>query len=76
MADTLKELRRKRGYTQQDIADKVNKKFGDKSISQNYYAQVESGVKANPSMKIVTMIAEVLKVTPQEIYRLLISRGQ
>lgn len=76
MAETLRELRRKRGYTQQDLTDKVNKKFGEASISRNYYAQLETGDKKNPSVAKVKMIAEVLRVTPQEIYRLLINRSQ
>ncbi|MEH6943516.1 helix-turn-helix transcriptional regulator [Bacillus sp. JJ722] len=52
MRTWLKELRLKKGYTQQDVAEKCN-------ISRSYYTHIESGTKT-PTVKIAKLIASVL----------------
>ena len=51
----IKEFRLERGYTQEDIAEKLN-------VSRSYLANIERGVKV-PNVSLAGEIADILKVT-------------
>ncbi len=54
LGNKIKEVRKKRGLTQSDVADKAD-------TSANYFAQIERG-EVNPSYSMLTVIAKALKV--------------
>jgi len=54
-AERLKELRKKKGYTQAEVAEKAE-------ITQTYYSQIESGIKT-PKVAVLAKIAEALGIS-------------
>ncbi|MEK7571259.1 MAG: helix-turn-helix transcriptional regulator [Patescibacteria group bacterium] len=58
---TLKKARKEIGLTQVQIAEKVG-------ISSNYYSMLETGKRENPGSKIMTKIAKVLKLSPEDVF--------
>jgi transcriptional regulator with XRE-family HTH domain len=57
----LSEIRRKRGFTQEELAIKVN-------LHRTYIGFIEQG-KRNPSISNVYKIAKVLKVSLRELFK-------
>lgn len=57
---TLKEKCKEHGYTFKDVSEKTK-------ISQAYLSKLNTGVKKNPSRKILTKIANLLKMTLDEL---------
>ena len=55
----LREIRKKRGLTQKELAEKVK-------VTQAYISMLENR-KAFPSMKLLKRLARVLEVSPEEI---------
>ena len=53
----LKRLREARGMTQQTLAAKAG-------VTRAYIAQLEAGIRANPSLDVLRRIAKNLKVNP------------
>jgi len=58
----IKRLRKLRGLTQVELADKLG-------ITQAYLAQLESGVRANPTLDLLQRIAKALKVDITKLLR-------
>lgn len=52
MREWLKDIRSKKGLTQEELAKKIE-------ISRPYYTEIEKGLK-NPSVKIAKRIASIL----------------
>ncbi len=55
LGTTLKQLRTKRGLTQEELGNKVG-------VSYAYISMLESGVKKNPSLALLKQLAKALKV--------------
>ncbi|USK68336.1 helix-turn-helix domain-containing protein [Peribacillus asahii] len=51
----IKEIRKRRGYTLSDLAEKAN-------ISKSYLSNIERDLNKNPSLQIMNKIASVLNV--------------
>lgn len=51
VAETLKELRKEKGYTLQKVADAIG-------CSPSYLHRLENSSRKNPSMRVVTQLAE------------------
>lgn len=60
MRDWLKEIRKERALTQEDVASRA-------FISRAYYAQIEIGSR-NPSYEIAQNIGKVLNICPSAFY--------
>jgi len=56
----LKRLREARGLTQQALADKAK-------VTDAYIAQLETGVRTNPTIDTLKKLAKALKVTVGEL---------
>ena len=56
MGDRIKEIRKKQGLTQEQLAEKVD-------ITLEYISQIERGLKI-PSMQVFIKLVEVLDVSP------------
>jgi transcriptional regulator with XRE-family HTH domain len=63
LGNRLKELRGAKGYTQEQIAERIG-------ISRQKYARIESGVN-NITLEILTKIAQILDVTIRDITHVL-----
>ncbi|MCD7812417.1 MAG: helix-turn-helix domain-containing protein [Ruminococcus sp.] len=59
IGDKIREARKKAGLTQWQLAEKV-------FVSESYIALIESN-KRNPSMSVLTKLAEVLNITTDHI---------
>ena len=55
LSAVLKELREARGIKQGDLAKRAG-------VTQGYIAQLESGLKKNPSLPVLHRLAKALKV--------------
>jgi transcriptional regulator with XRE-family HTH domain len=60
-ADHLRELREKRGLTQQGLSDLAG-------LNRNYVSDVERG-RRNPCLGNIVKLAEALDVSPSELFR-------
>lgn len=60
IADRLKELRKAKGFSQMDIADKCGMHF-------TYYSQIERALRKDVSVRILLKIADALGVTLNDI---------
>jgi transcriptional regulator with XRE-family HTH domain len=56
----LKKIRQAKGMTQVELCRKAK-------IGQGYLAQLEAGVKANPSLGVLKRLAKALKVELREL---------
>ena len=61
MGDRIKEIRKKRGLTQEQLAEKVD-------ITLEYISQIERGLKI-PSMQVFIKLVEVLDVSADYLLR-------
>ena len=61
MGDRIKEIRKKRGLTQEQLAEKLD-------ISVEYVSQIERGLKM-PSMQMFIKLVEVLNVSADYLLR-------
>lgn len=57
----VQSYRRKAGYDQQDLADRIG-------VNRNYISLVESG-KKYPTLKVLFDMAEILKTTPTDLLK-------
>lgn len=57
----LKKARKKLGLRQIDVTEKVG-------ISSNYYSMIETGKRENPGSKVMSGIAKVLKLKPEDVF--------
>lgn len=60
MRTKLVEIRKRRGYTQEDMADKLN-------VARTTYTGYENG-KFSPSLEIALKIKEILKYKKDDIF--------
>jgi transcriptional regulator with XRE-family HTH domain len=60
LSRVIQQLRESKGMTQRDLAAKAN-------VTQGYVAQLEMGVKKNPSLEILKRIAKALGVPVTEL---------
>jgi len=60
MDGKLKRLRERKGLTQVELAAKAR-------ITQPYLAQLESGVRLNPSLDVLKRLAEALGVAVRDL---------
>lgn len=60
LGQVLRELREKKGLTQEDLAERAE-------ISQAYVTSLETGAKKNPSLDILKRVAKALKVKVGEL---------
>ena len=58
----LRQLREKKGLSQRALADEVD-------ITGAYIAQLETGVRTNPSLVVLQRLAKALKVPVAELLR-------
>ena len=65
MGDRIKEIRKKRGLTQEQLAEKLD-------ISVEYVSQIERGLKM-PSMQMFIKLVEVLNVSADYLLRDIVS---
>lgn len=65
---TLRTLRKKRGWTQQQLADLAR-------IDQGYISQLELSDDPNPSWHIVRRLAKVFRLKPHEVFDMKDSAG-
>ena len=63
----LRELRKRAGMTQRELADKVN-------VSFTYISKIEKGVATHPSKSVVLKLAEVLNVDKKDEFLILAGR--
>lgn len=56
----LRQLREKRGLSQRALADEVD-------VTGAYIAQLETGVRTNPSLVVLQRLAKALKVSVAEL---------
>ena len=64
--DFLINLRKKEGWLQKDVVEKLSSEFGV-SITESYYGMIEQGVRT-PSLNVALAISELFKITPSEIF--------
>ncbi len=57
----LKKARKSMGLTQVQVAEKVG-------ISSNYYSMIERDKRENPGSKVLTKIAQVLKLKSSDVF--------
>ncbi len=62
LATVLKELRNSRKLTQEQLAKKAK-------VTQGYIAQIESGLKKNPSLPMLRRLAKALGVAVGELLK-------
>ena len=65
MGDRIKEIRKKRSFTQEQLAEKLD-------ISVEYVSQIERGLKM-PSMQMFIKLVEVLDVSADYLLRDIVS---
>ena len=68
MGDRIKETRKKRGLTQEQLAERLG-------VSVEFVGQIERGLKM-PSMQVFVKLVEVLNVSADYLLRDSISTGQ
>ncbi len=56
----LRILREEKGWTQEELAEKA-------SVERSYLAKLETGVKQNPSLKVLKRLAKSLRVPVTEL---------
>ena len=64
--DFLIHLRKKEGWLQKDVVEKLSSEYGV-SITESYYGMIEQGVRT-PSLNVALSISELFKITPSEIF--------
>lgn len=64
--DFLINLRKKEGWLQKDVVEKLSSEYGV-SITESYYGMIEQGVRT-PSLNVALAISELFKITPSEIF--------
>jgi Predicted transcriptional regulators len=63
MREYLKDLRDAKGFTQQDVADKLN-------VSRQYYCFIENGSRqSNMDITLAVKLADVFSVTVESIIK-------
>lgn len=67
MGDRIKETRKNRGLTQENLAEQLD-------VSVEYVSQIERGIKM-PSMQIFVKLVEVLDVSADYLLRDIVSTG-
>jgi transcriptional regulator with XRE-family HTH domain len=60
LSTVIRALREAKGLTQRDLADKAN-------VTAAYVAQLETGVKRNPSLDVLKRLARALGVPVTEL---------
>ena len=68
IGDRIKEVRKKNGLTQEQLAERLD-------VSVEFVGQIERGLKL-PSMQVFIKIVEVLKVSADYLLRDSVSTGQ
>ena len=68
IGDRIKEIRKKRGLTQEQLAEKLD-------ISVQFVGQIERGLKL-PSMPVFIKLVEILNVSSDYLLRDSVSTGQ
>ncbi|WP_419882270.1 helix-turn-helix domain-containing protein [Peribacillus sp. B-H-3] len=56
----IKEFRQKKGYSLNGLANKIG-------ISKSYLSYIERGIQKNPSIKILSKIADILETTAEDL---------
>ena len=62
LSRVIQGLREAKGMTQRDLADKAE-------VTQGYVAQLEQGLKKNPSLEVLQRIAKALGVSVAELLK-------
>ncbi len=60
LGQMLRMLREEKGWTQEELAEKA-------SVERSYLAKLETGVKQNPSLKVLKRLAKSLRVPVTEL---------
>ncbi|MBI3947605.1 MAG: helix-turn-helix domain-containing protein [Armatimonadetes bacterium] len=74
----LRELRKKRGYSLQQLADRLSQAQGraeERTINKSYISDMERGTKPPPSRKQIARLNEALQTTEDESQELYVSAG-
>jgi transcriptional regulator with XRE-family HTH domain len=62
IADTLKKLRKRRGFTQADLAEAAG-------VSRGYLARLEAGLQTDPTLSVLRKLARALNVSVSRLVR-------
>ncbi|MGR6896961.1 helix-turn-helix transcriptional regulator [Rummeliibacillus sp. BSL5] len=64
--NTLVDYRKKNGWLQKDVVEKLSKEFNI-TITESYYGMIEQGVRT-PSLKVALAISSLFNVEPTKFF--------